>query len=59
MEKTIEELIYEETEQRLKEMSAPGYQFPQKADKLDIIGIVAASAACLALIALCMAGVIV
>ena len=59
MEKTIEELIYEETEQRLREMSASDYQFPQKANKLDAIGIIAAAAVCLYLIVLCMTGVIV
>ena len=59
MEKTIEELIYEETDQRLKEMAAPGYPFPEKADKSDFIGIVASCAVCFVLILLCMTGVIV
>lgn len=58
MEKSIEELIYEETEKRLKEMSAADYQFPQKADKKDVIGIVAAAGTSLLLIVLCMTGVI-
>ena len=57
-EKTIEELIYEETDQRLKEMGSPDYQFPKKADKADWIGIVASCAVCLLLIILCMTGVI-
>ena len=59
MEKTIEELIYEETEQRLKEMAAPGYQWPGKADKKDAIAIAAGIGASLLLIILCMTGVIV
>jgi len=58
MEKSIEELIYEETEQRLKEMSSPSYQFPKKADKADYIGILGAVFTCLILIILCMTGVI-
>ncbi len=59
MEKSIEELIYEETDQRLKEMADPGYQFPAKADKRDVIGILAAVGASILLIVLCMTGVIV
>lgn len=59
MEKTIEELIYEETDQRLKEMADPNYEFPPKADKKDAIGIIAAVVASLILIVLCMTGVIV
>ncbi|MCH5344330.1 MAG: hypothetical protein J1E64_09835 [Acetatifactor sp.] len=59
MEKTIEELIYEETDQRLKEMAAPNYKFPRKADIWDTIGIVVAAGVSLLLIILCMTGVIV
>ena len=58
MEKSIEELIYEETEQRLKEMSTPSYKFPEKANRTDYIGIAAAVLVCLGLIVLCMTGVI-
>ena len=58
MEKTIEELIYEETDERLKEMASPDYEFPQKADKKDAVAIIAAIAVCLVLIVLCMTGVI-
>lgn len=58
MEKSIEELIYEETEKRLQEMAAPDYVFPEKADRKDLIGIVAAAGLCLCLIILCMTGVI-
>ena len=58
VEKTIEELIYEETDERLKEMASPEYQFPPKADKKDAIAIVVTIAVCLILIILCMMGVI-
>lgn len=59
MEKTIEELIYEETEQRLRQMAAPDYTFPQKADKKDAVAIVACIGISLLLIVMCMTGVIV
>ena len=59
MEKTIEELIYEETDQRLKEMETANYPFPKKADKNDAIAIVIGISFCLMLIILCMTGVIV
>ena len=58
MEKSIEELIREETEQRLKEISSPAYQFPKKANHVDYLGIVTAVAICIILIVLCMTGVI-
>ena len=58
MEKNIETLIYEETDQRLKEMGEKDYQFPQKADKIDAIGIIASISVCALLIILCMTGVI-
>lgn len=56
---SIEELIYQETEQRLKEMAAPDYPFPPKVDKRDVVGILAAIGLSLVMIALCMTGVIV
>lgn len=40
MEKLIEELIYEETNQRLKEMAATDYPWLRKADKRDAVAIV-------------------
>ena len=58
MEKSIEELIYEETDQRLKEMASLNYQFPEKADKSDVIGIIAGIVISTILIVLCMTGVI-
>ena len=42
MEKSIEELIAEETTARLKEMGSKGYPFPKKATVADAIGIVCA-----------------
>ena len=59
MEKSIEELIYEETDQRLKKMAAPDYPWPKKADKKDVIAIVTGICVSLFLIILCMTGVIV
>ena len=59
MAKSIEELIYEETDQRLKEMAAPGYPFPKKANAVDVALIVAGVGVSLLLIVLCMTGVIV
>ena len=58
MEKSIEELIYEETDKRLKEMKAPDYEFPEKANKADWLGILASVGVSLLLIVLCMTGVI-
>jgi len=59
MEKTIEELITEETSKRLKEMEAPDYEFPPKISRADIAAIAASIAASLVLIILCMTEVIV
>ena len=58
MEKSIEELIYEETDQRLKEMAAPDYPWPRRADKTDATVIISGIALSLLLIILCMTGVI-
>ena len=54
MEKSIEELIYEETDQRLQEMAKPNYPWPRKADKNDAIAIVVGIGISLLLIILCM-----
>ena len=59
MEKSIEEVIAEETERRLAEMSAPDYQFPEKADRIDAVSIVILVGFSAILILLCMTGVIV
>lgn len=58
MDKSIEELITEETTHRLKEMSSDSYDFPKKATPVDYICILAAILICLLLIILCMTGVI-
>lgn len=59
VEKNIEELIYKETEMRLKVMGANDYKFPHKADKMDALGIIAAISISLLLIVFCMTEVIV
>lgn len=58
MDKSIEELIKEETENRLGEMSSPAYVFPPKADRKDYCAILAAIVLCGVLVLLCMTGVI-
>ena len=58
MEKTIEELIAEETTARLREMGSKDYVFPKKANAADWIGIAAAIGFSLLLIILCQTGVI-
>ncbi len=59
MEKSIEQMIYEETDLRLKEMGSDDYKFPPKADSKDVAGIVIGIAVSLLLIILCMTEVIV
>ena len=59
MSKSIEELIYEETDKRLKQMSSPDYLFPKQLDKIDVIVITALIIVSMLLIILCMTGVIV
>ena len=57
MEKqSIQEMIYEETEKRLKIMEDPGYEFPGRIGKGDVVGIILSIAVCLVLIVLCMTG---
>lgn len=58
MEESIEKVIYDETDKRLKEMSTPEYQFPEKADFKDVIWIAVLAGACCLLIVLCLMGVI-
>lgn len=58
-QQSIQEMIYEETQKRLKIMEDPGYEFPPRAGKLDAIGIIASIGICLLLIILCMTGGIV
>ena len=59
MDESIDKLIKDETSHRLAEMSSPSYIFPEKANKVDFIGIIAIIIICLCFIILCMTGVIV
>lgn len=56
--KSIDEMIYEETEKRLDEMQSDSYEFPKKMNKVDFVLIGAFVAVSVLLIVLCMAGVI-
>lgn len=58
MEKTIEEVIYEETEKRIAEMQSPDYVFPKRLDHRDIAVILASMGISGLLLLLCMVGVI-
>ena len=58
MEKTIEEVIYEETEKRIAEMQSPDYVFPKRLDHRDIVVILASMGISGLLLLLCMVGVI-
>lgn len=58
-QKSMEQMIYEETEKRLKVMESPGYEFPKRIGKADVIGIIAAICVSLLLIISCMLEVIV
>lgn len=55
---SIENLIYEETERRLRIMEDPGYQFPRQATRLDAGLIALMIGSSILLIVLCMLGVI-
>lgn len=57
-EQSIEEVIYSETEKRLKVMESPDYDFPRKITGLDWGAIIISIVVCTVLIALCMLGVI-
>ena len=57
-EKSIEQMIYDETKERLAVMAAPDYEFPKKITKVDVVGLVCSVAFSFVLIALCMLGVI-
>ena len=57
-EKSIEELIKEETENRIKMMSDKDYVFPERINRKDYIAIILLIVICLVLIVLCMTGVI-
>lgn len=57
-EKSIEQMIYDETEKRLAIMESPDYEYPKTISKADVVGIVVAVAVSALLIVLCMVGVI-
>ena len=57
-QKSIEQLIYQETEERLKEMESDTYEFPKKMTKVDYIIIAVSVIVSLGLIAACMLEVI-
>lgn len=58
-QKPIEQIIYEETEQRLKIMQDKNYVFPEKINGLDMFGIFACLVISIILIVGCTTGVIV
>ncbi|ERK56239.1 hypothetical protein HMPREF1983_01426 [Gemella bergeri ATCC 700627] len=58
MTKKIEELIYEETEKRLKKMEDPTYIFPSRISNIDMIIIIGLLITSMVLIYLCAIGVI-
>ena len=58
MEKSIEQIIYDETKKRLETMESPEYPFPPKISKADVISIIVSIALCGVLILACMIGVI-
>lgn len=57
-EKTIQELIKDETNRRLEIMGDKSYQFPETITKKDISMILILIFICATLICLCMMGVI-
>jgi hypothetical protein len=57
-EKSIEELIKEETAKRITEMERKDYPFPAPIGQKDVIMMVGLLIICIVLIALCMLGVI-
>lgn len=57
-EKSIEELIKDETIIRIREMEKPGYRYPKRLGRGDWLGIILGIAGSLALIAACMTGIV-
>lgn len=49
-EKSVKEMLQEEVEARIKEMESTDYQYVEKLNKADYIGILATAAACVILI---------
>jgi hypothetical protein len=58
MEKSIAEMIAEETTKRLAVMQSADYVYPEKMNKLDVAGILGIIATSLVLIGCCYFGVI-
>lgn len=54
----ISKMIDEETLKRLEIMSKPDYEWPEKADRKDVIAIVVSIVICIGLIMGCVLGVI-
>lgn len=54
----IEDIIYEETEKRLKIMESKDYVFPEKIGKVDVFAIIFLLGICVFFTVLCMIGVI-
>lgn len=57
-EKSIEEMIYEETKKRLDIMKSPDYVFPKRIATVDVAGIIGGVGISVVLILFCMLGVI-
>lgn len=55
----IEQMIYEETEKRLKVMESDDYEFPERSGKGDYIAVAFCVVCSIVLIVLCATGVIV
>lgn len=55
---TLEKMIAYETKKRLGEMEQPGYEFPKRITKIDVMVMVTGFGVSLLLIAMCMLGVI-
>ena len=58
LDNNIGKLITAETEKRLEKMSAADYVWPEKADRIDVIAVLAIVVICGILILGCMTGVI-
>lgn len=56
--KSIEQLIYEETDSRLQEMQSESYEFPERITRIDVVWMLISIATSAVLIVLCMLGVI-
>lgn len=55
---SIEQLIYQETEERLNEMQSDSYEFPKQITRVDVVCMIVGAAVSVVMIVLCMLGVI-